>query len=65
MNLTKLSGTTRLLLVAIVCVSVFRDGFTVRNTWRVEFDFQFIIVLDTAFVGVRVELVLFGGDDLF
>ena len=65
MNLTELSGTTRLFLVAIVCVSVFRDGFTVRDTWRVEFDFQFIIVLDTPFHGVQVELALSGDDHLF
>ena len=65
MNLAELSGSTRLFLVAIVCVGIFRDGFTVRDTWRVEFDFQFIIMLDTPFHGVQVELALSGDNHLF
>ena len=65
MNLAELSGTTRLFLVAIVRVCVFRDGFTVRDTWRVKFDFQFIVMLYTPFHSVQVEFSLAGNDHLF
>ena len=58
MNLTKLTGTSRLLLVTVISTSGLRDGLTVRNLLLVEHNLDLLVVLQTPFQSAQVELSL-------
>ena len=58
MHLTKLACTTRLFLMAIVCTSRLRNGFTIRNSRFLIFDLQLFIILQTPFQRTQVEFTL-------
>ena len=62
--LTELSGTTALLLMAVGCLCLLRDGLTVRNTWLLVFDIEFLIVFQTPFQYAEMELSLSVHDGL-
>jgi hypothetical protein len=50
--------------MAVVRTGCFRDGFTIRDFRFVEFDRQFIIVLDSPFQRTKMEFSLAGNDRL-
>ena len=64
MNLTKLTSTTRLLLVTIVGTGHLRDGFTIWDLRFLIINLDLLIVLHTPLQGAQVELTLTMNDDL-
>ena len=64
MNLTKLTCTTRLLLVTIVGTSHLSDSLTIRNLWLDILDLDLLVVLHTPLQGTQVELTLTMNDNL-
>ena len=63
-NFTKLSGTTALLLVAIVSACSLGDCLTIRNALLIELDVDLIDVFETPLQGAQVELSLSVHQDL-
>ena len=63
-NLTKLTGTTRLFLMTVVGTCHLCDGLTIGNLWLQVLDIDLLIVLHTPFQGTQVELSLSVNDDL-
>ena len=63
-DLTKLSGTTRLLLVAIVGAREFRDGLTIRDARLLKLHGEFLVVLHTPLQRAQVEFSLSVNDRL-
>ena len=64
MNLTKLTSTTRLLLMAILSLSTLSDSLTIWNLWLDEIDHNLLVVLQTPLQSAEVELTLTMNDDL-
>ena len=56
--LTKLTGTTRLLLVTVVGTGRLGDGLAVRNTRLLELNHDLLVVLQTPLQRTQVELTL-------
>ena len=64
MHLTKLSGTTRLLLVAIVGTGLLGDSLAIRYLRFAIFHLYLLIVLKTPLQCAQVELTLSVNDSL-
>ena len=58
MHLAKLSGTTALLLVAVVGTGSLGNGFAIGNLWFFKHDGELVIVLDTPLESAQMELAL-------
>ena len=64
MNLSKLSGTSRLLLMTIVGTGCLGDGLTIRNLGFFKLNLNLLVVLQTPLQGAKVELSLTMNDGL-
>ena len=58
MYFTKLTCTTRLFFMAIVCTSRLRNSFTIRDSRLFILDLQFFIIFQTPLQRTQVELTL-------
>ena len=63
-DFAELTGTARLLLVAIVGTSHLRDGFAIRNLRLDVFDLNLLVVFQTPLQRAQVELALTVNDGL-
>ena len=58
MNFTKLSGTTRLFLMTIICTSRLSNCFTIWNLRFIELNLQLFVVFQTPFQCTQMEFSL-------
>ena len=63
-HFSKLSGTTRLFLVTVICACRLGNGLAIRNLGFVKDNLNLVIVFHTPFQGTQVEFTLSVNDNL-